>query len=95
MQLSDETLPQIAINPYYLSLMKQKDTETEAKDYIEGKIRQAEWVCQCIGQRNQTLSRLAEEILCVQGEFLQKEVENWLRGRRNRRLNRWGSASRR
>ena len=37
MQLSDETLPQIAINPYYLSLMKQKDTETEAKDYIEGK----------------------------------------------------------
>ena len=44
MQLSDETLPQIAINPYYLSLMKQKDTETEAKDYIEGKIRQAEWV---------------------------------------------------
>ncbi len=72
MQLSDETLPQIAINPYYLSLMKQKDTETEAKDYIEGKIRQAEWVCQCIGQRNQTLSRLAEEILCVQGEFFAK-----------------------
>ena len=67
MQLSDETLPQIAINPYYLSLMKQKDTETEAKDYIEGKIRQAEWVCQCIGQRNQTLSRLEEEILCVRG----------------------------
>ena len=52
--------------------MKQKDTETEAKDYIEGKIRQAEWVCQCIGQRNQTLSRLAEEILCVQGEFFAK-----------------------
>lgn len=72
MQLSDETLPQIAINPYYLSLMKQKDTETEAKDYIEGKIRQAEWVCQCIGKRNQTLLRLAEEILCVQGEFFAK-----------------------
>ena len=32
MQLSDETLPQIAINPYYLLLMKQKDTETEAKE---------------------------------------------------------------
>ena len=72
MQLSDETLPQIAINPYYLSLMKQKDTETEAKDYIEGKIQQAEWVCQCIGKRNQTLLRLAEEILCVQGEFFAK-----------------------
>ena len=70
--------------------MKQKDTETEAKDYIEEKIRQAEWVCQCIGKRNQTLLRLAEEILCVQGNFSQKEVENWLRGRRNRRLNRWG-----
>ena len=72
LQLSDETLPQVVINPYYLSLMKQKDTETEAKDYIEGKIRQAEWVCQCIGQRNQTLTRLAEEILCVQEEFFLK-----------------------
>lgn len=69
LQLSDETLPQISINPYYLSLMKQGDTETEARDYIEGKIRQAEWVCQCIGQRNQTLMRLAEEILRVQGAF--------------------------
>ena len=36
MQLSDETLPQIAINPYYLSLMKQKDTETEAKRLHRG-----------------------------------------------------------
>ena len=54
--------------------MKQKDTETEAKDYIEGKIQQAEWVCQCIGQRNQTLLRLAEEILCVtEGVFRKRK----------------------
>ena len=90
MQLSDETLPQIAINPYYLSLMKQKDTETEAKDYIEGKIRQAEWVCQCIGQRNQHIVAAGRRDFVRTGEFLQKDVENWLRGRRNRRLNRWG-----
>ena len=72
MQLSEETLPQIVINPYYLSLMKQGNTEAEAREYIEDKIRQAEWVCQCIGQRNRTLTRLAKEILCVQRTFFEK-----------------------
>ena len=95
MQLSDETLPQIAINPYYLSLMKQKDTETEAKDYIEGKSDRLNGSASALGSAIRHCRGWQKRFCAYRGSFLQKEVENWLRGRRNRRLNRWGSASRR
>lgn len=95
MQLSDETLPQIAINPYYLSLMKQKDTETEAKDYIEGKSGRLNGSASALGSATRHCCGWQKRFCAYRGNFSQKEVENWLRGRRNRRLNRWGSASRR
>lgn len=69
--LNEETYPQLVINPYYVSLMKtgvSKETET----YIKDKVRQAEWACHCVEQRNKTLYLLAEEILRVQRGFFEQ-----------------------
>ena len=75
MQLSDETSPQIVISTCIRSLTLEKDTVDGGEGTTSRGKPTAEWVRQRIGQRNQTLLGLAED-LCVQGE-LQKEVENW------------------
>ena len=68
--LNDESYPQLTINPYYVSLMKSGVSE-EAENYIKDKVRQAEWACRCVEQRNKTLYLLAEEILRVQQGFFE------------------------
>lgn len=66
--LNDETYPQLTVNPYYLSLMKSGVSE-DAESYIKDKVRQAEWACRCVEQRNKTLYLLVQEILRVQQGF--------------------------
>lgn len=66
--LNDETYPQLTINPYYVSLMKSGISQ-EAETYIKDKVRQAEWACRCVEQRNKTLYLLVQEILRVQKGF--------------------------
>lgn len=68
--INDETYPQLSVNPYYLSLMKREDSG-EAAGYIKNKVKQAEWVCHCVDQRNRTLYLLVREILEAQTAFFE------------------------
>lgn len=68
--INDETYPQLSINPYYLTLMKGEDSG-EAAGYIKNKVKQAEWVCHCVEQRNRTLYLLVQEILKAQIAFFE------------------------
>lgn len=69
--INDETYPQLSVNPYYLSLMKGGDSG-EAAGYIKNKVKQAEWVCHCVEQRNRTLYLLVGEILEAQYAFFKE-----------------------
>ncbi len=64
--------PQMKINGYYKDILVS-DTSNAAKDYISGKIRQAEWVIQCIGKRDATLIKTVEGIVALQKEFFGKK----------------------
>lgn len=68
--LNDESYPQLNINPYYVSLLKTGISK-EAETYIKDKVRQAEWACHCVDQRNKTLYLLTEEIVRVQSAFFE------------------------
>lgn len=63
-----ENMPKVLLNGYYRRLSAETE-DREAKEYLEKKIQQAEWVCQCIVQRQTTLQRVAEEILQRQMAF--------------------------
>lgn len=69
--INDETYPKLSINPYYLTLMKGENSG-EAAGYVKNKVKQAEWVCHCVEQRNRTLYLLVQEILKAQLAFFEE-----------------------
>lgn len=74
--VNDYENPRILVNTYYSDMLKQ-DSSQETSDYIREKIRQAEWVQNCVQQRNSTLLALSERILCRQMKFF-KEGSRYL-----------------
>lgn len=69
--LLNETLyPGIHLNTHYIQLYEQS-TDKEVQDYLQNKIAQAEWIRQCIAQRNNTLFSVVREIVTFQADFFQ------------------------
>jgi RNA polymerase sigma-54 factor len=66
--LNESMYPSIEVNGYYRQLNRNPDS-AEVKDYLDTKIRQAEWVKQCISQRNKTLLEVSKAILTRQEAF--------------------------
>lgn len=66
--LNEYLYPDIQVNGYYKQLSKeQNDPETSA--YLQDKIRQAEWVRDCISKRSNTLLNVSKAILHFQEDF--------------------------
>lgn len=72
--LNNEYLPQIRINPYYKTIMKEAEND-KAKEYVSNKMKQAEWVVQCITKRNETLTKTMHVILEMQKDFFEKGTD--------------------
>lgn len=66
--LNEYMYPKIAINDYYLRMLKE-DTSKETKNYIGDKVKQAEWIQNCITQRNRTLLNVTKAIIDCQNQF--------------------------
>lgn len=73
MMLNHSICPQIEVNRYYRNMAKDKESQ-EVKEYLGKKIQQAEWVQQCIVQRNQTLMNVSNAIMKHQIEFFEKGI---------------------
>ena len=70
-QLNDEGLPRVRINSYYRKLLARKDSVDKAtKDYIEERLRSAQWLIKGMEQRSKTIYKVAESIVKFQTEFL-------------------------
>lgn len=66
--LNESLYPDVALNTGYMQMFKeQKDKEVQA--YLQKKIGQAEWIRQCIAQRNTTLFSVVREIVEYQSSF--------------------------
>ena len=59
------------ISGYYRALLRQSD-DREVKDYLTGKLRQAEGVLHALGQRDSTLLRCAQVIARRQAAFFRE-----------------------
>lgn len=74
-QLNDEGLPRVRINPYYRKLLSSKDSvDKVTKEYIEERLRSAQWLIKGMEQRSKTIYKVAESIVKFQLEFLDQGI---------------------
>jgi RNA polymerase sigma-54 factor len=74
-QLNDEGLPRVRINPYYRKLLNSKESvDKVTKEYVEERLRSAQWLIKGMEQRNKTIYKVAESIVKFQTEFLDKGI---------------------
>jgi RNA polymerase sigma-54 factor len=73
---NDRELPRLRISRQYRRMMEDPSTPREVRSYIRDKVRGSGFLMKSIGQRQDTLKRIAEEIVEVQQEFLEKGVKH-------------------
>ena len=72
--LNDDQIPHLRISDSYKQLMGQVKQSAEVKDYIRQKIQAGKFVIKSIHQRQQTIFKIATEIVSQQQEFLDHGV---------------------
>jgi RNA polymerase sigma-54 factor len=74
-QLNDEGLPRVRINPYYKKLLHRTEGIDKAtKEYVEERLRSAQWLIKGMEQRNKTIYRVAESIVKFQQDFFDQGI---------------------
>lgn len=69
-ELLDERLPKLQLSSYCKRLLEASRGSKEDLDYIRGKVRAAGFLIEGISQRQETMLKVAREIMRVQREFL-------------------------
>ena len=72
--LNRDQVPHLLISKHYRSLLEDPNTTQEVKSYIREKIRAGALLIKSIHQRQQTIYRIAVEIVRVQRDFLERGV---------------------
>ena len=70
--MHDESVPRLRISNTYKDLMAQADSSAEVRDYIRDKIRAGRFLIKSINQRQETIRKIAWEIVQRQGDFLER-----------------------
>ncbi|MCC6847821.1 MAG: RNA polymerase factor sigma-54 [Deltaproteobacteria bacterium] len=73
--LNDEGLPRLRVSQFYRRVLGQGDS-TEAKGYIQDKMRAAAWLIKSIHQRQRTLYMVTQSIIKFQREFFEHGVSH-------------------
>jgi RNA polymerase sigma-54 factor len=68
---NDDGLPKLKISGFYRSAM---GNSPGAKDYVQDKLRSAQWLIRSIQQRQRTIIKVSESILKFQREFFDKGI---------------------
>ena len=72
---NDKEMPRIRISKHYRQLMDDPNTPAETRRYIRDKVRGGSHLMKSIGQRQDTLKKIAKEVVAHQEEFLEKGVK--------------------
>jgi RNA polymerase sigma-54 factor len=76
--MTNDDLPHLRISNTYKDLLSQPSNNGEVRNYVRDKIRSGKFLIRSIHQRQQTIHRIATQILKYQREFLEKGT-NFLR----------------
>jgi len=72
--LSDDNIPDLKLNGYYMDLYAADTIDGETKRYIKKKQKQAEWFIKSLKQRQKTLYSVSKSILKFQEAFFESGV---------------------
>lgn len=68
---NDDGLPKLKISGFYKNAMGNSNA---SKDYVQDKLRSAQWLIRSIQQRQRTIIKVAESILKFQRDFFDKGI---------------------
>lgn len=71
-QTNDDGMPKLKISSFYRAAMSG---DPKAKEYIQGKLRSAQWLIRSIDQRRKTIVKVTECIVEKQIDFFEKGIE--------------------
>lgn len=71
-QVNDEGVPRLRISNLYKSLIKNGQSDSEAKEFVQDKLRAAMWLIKSIENRQKTIYKVANSIIRTQQEFFKR-----------------------
>ena len=74
-KVDNAQLPHIRISKHYRKLLEDKSVSAEAKSYIRERIRAGAFLIRSLYQRQETIRKIAQEIVDAQTDFLTQGVE--------------------
>lgn len=74
--LNDDGLPRLRINSRYARMLKAKNLDSKANEYLRDKMRSAMWLMKSIDQRQRTIYKVAHSIVSFQKGFLDDGIEH-------------------
>ena len=74
-KVDNDQLPHVRISKHYRSLLEDKSVPNETKSYIRERIRASAFLIRSIYQRQETIRKIAQEIVDAQTAFLTLGVE--------------------
>lgn len=74
-RLTNERIPDLKVSNPYGSNVRKMGANAEECDYIRQKLESANWIKRNIEQRQVTVLKVAQSIVDIQSEFLEKGVE--------------------
>jgi RNA polymerase sigma-54 factor len=75
-QLADDWMPRLSLNPERLKLLRDKSITTDLRKHLRRDVESARFLIESIEQRRRTLERVAQEIIKRQGDFLEHGVDH-------------------
>lgn len=70
------SLPELSISPVYRSLLQEAKNDPKVYEYLRRKIEAAKWFIEAVHQRQNTIERVANEIVRRQEGFLRHGVQH-------------------
>lgn len=67
--ICDDRLPSLRLNPCYLRMMENPDIPAETRDYLKQKVMSSKWLLKNLHQRSDTILRIAQYLVTHQEEF--------------------------
>lgn len=74
-RLEDTYIPRIHISRHYQDMLRQSKDDPKIRAYIKKKIESAKWLIESIEQRQNTLFKIAREIVDYQTPFLEQGID--------------------
>ena len=69
-RLDNDQVPRLGLSPRYRQLLAEARADPKLREYVKRKVDAAKWLIEAIAQRENTLERVAKEIVRRQRDFL-------------------------